>query len=125
MNKYIEEHKIDGLREFYQVSPAAKTVFDWAASRTNDAAETNLDRIMQKTPISRNDAVEFARRIDELDCGTFVVGRKGAKSRIRWAYSLKSLGKAAQGQADALMAVDPDVAEDAVDQQAPGGSGNP
>ncbi len=120
MNTHIEEHKVEGLREFYQVSGAAKKILDWAANRTNDAAETNLDRIMQRTAVTRGEAVEFARRINDLDCGVFVVGRKGARSRIRWSYSLKSMGEAAQGQANTLVELDPEIAEDAVDQQAPG-----
>jgi|GEM_PF-2153552 len=117
MNKDIEDHKVEGLREFYQVAPAARAVFDWAASRINDAIETTLDLIIRKTGMSRSEAVDFARRLDDLGCGDFVVGRKGAKSRIRWAYSLKSMGQAAQGHVDTLVEVDPDVAEDAVDQQ--------
>jgi NAD-dependent DNA ligase len=117
MNKDIEDHKIAGLRELYQLTPAARAVFDWAASRTNDAAETNLDRIMQKTQVSRSEAVDMARRLDDLGCGVFVVGRKGAKSRIRWNYSLKSMGQAAQGHTDSLDELDSDVAEDVVDQQ--------
>ena len=117
MNKDIESRKVDDLRELYQVNRAARAVFDWATSRTNDAAETNLDRIEQKTQVSRSEAVEFARRIDDLGCGVFVVGRKGAKSRIRWNYSLKSMGEAAQRRTDSLDELDPDVAEDVVDQQ--------
>jgi hypothetical protein len=121
MNKNIEDHKVEELREFYQVSTTARAVFDWAASRTNDAIETTLDVIERKTGMARAEAVEFARRIDNLGCGDFKVGRKGAKSRIRWAYSLKSMGEAAQGRVDTLAEVDPDVAEDAADQQSSNG----
>ena len=121
MNTNIEKHKIDELRELYQISDAAKKVLDWAANRTNDAAETTLGRIVQRTAIGRGEAVEFARRINDIGCGLFVVGRRGGKSRIQWAYSLKSMGEAAKGQADALVEMDPEIAEDAVDQQqAPG-----
>ena len=117
MNQNIEGHKIEGLRELYQTSPAAREIFKWAAGRTNDAAETNLDRIVQKAQVIYSESVKFARKIDELGCGVFVVGRKSAKSRIRWTYSLKSMGQAAQGQTDNLAELDPDVAEDVVDQQ--------
>ena len=117
MNPNIDEHKIDSLREFYQVSDAARKVLDWAANRTNDAAETTLDRIIQRTAISRGEAVEFGRRINDIGCGLFVVGRRGGKSRIQWTYSLKSMGEAAKGQADALVEMDPEIAQDAVDQQ--------
>ena len=107
------------LRKLYREDGAAKAVLDWAASRTNDAAETSLDRLMQMAQIGRSEAVELARTLDETGCGEFIVGRKGWKSRIRWTYSLRSLGSAAQGQTAELKEIDPEVAEDAVDQQQP------
>ena len=119
MNKRIDERLVTELRKLYREDGAAKAVLDWAAGRTNDAAETSLDRLMQMAQIGRSEAVELARTLDEIGCGEFIVGRKGWKSCIRWTYSLRSLGWAAQGQTAELKEIDPEVAEDAVDQQQP------
>ncbi|PZP44813.1 MAG: hypothetical protein DI601_11230 [Azospirillum brasilense] len=74
---------------------------------------------MRVTHSSRSALIELARELGEIGCGEFIVGRKGWKSRIRWSYSLRSLGQAAQGQTSELVEIDPEVAEDAVDQLPP------
>ncbi len=119
MNKKIDERLVTELRKLYREDGAARVLLDWAARRTNDAAETSLDRLMRVAQIGRSEAVELVRTLDEIGCGEFIVGRKGWKSRIRWSYSLVSLGLAAQGQTTELKLVDPELAEDAVDQQQP------
>jgi len=119
MNKHIDERLVSELRNFYRDDEGGKALFDWAAGRTNDAAETSLERLMQVTQITRSEAVELARALNEIGCGDFLVGRKGWKSRIRWTYSLRSLGQAAQGHTTELKEVDPEVTGDAVDQQQP------
>lgn len=117
MNQHIENDKIIGLRSLCLKSQGFVEVFRWAASRTNDARETNLDRIVQQAKIDRRMAVKFARALEELGCGNFIEGRRGAKSRIKWNYSLKSIGKAAQGQGDSLLEIASDTADDLVDQR--------
>jgi len=119
MNKKIDGRLVAELRQLYREDGAARALLDWAARRTNDSAETSLDRVMRVAQIGRSEAVDLARTLGEIGCGEFIVGRKGWKSRIRWSYSLVSLGLAAQGQTAELKEVDPELAEDAVDQQQP------
>ncbi|MHB8357743.1 MAG: hypothetical protein ACYDDQ_13755, partial [Vulcanimicrobiaceae bacterium] len=45
----------------------------------------------------------------------FVVGRRGAPSRVEWTVSLKSIGRTAIGQAAALESVDPELVAETVD----------
>jgi hypothetical protein len=120
MNKGIDNHRLmTELQELYQKDTAARTLLDWAAGRTNDAAETSIDRLMHVTGIGRSEAVELSRIFDEIGCGEFVIGRKGWKSRIRWQYSLINLGEAAQGRTTELKKADPELTADVVDQQQP------
>jgi hypothetical protein len=116
MNKTISDHIIVQLQELYQANPAAKAFFDWAASRLNDAAETAIERIVQKARITLPEARRLGRALEELTCGEYIEGRKGHKSRISWNYSLRSLGAAAQGKGTELTDVDPELKEDTADQ---------
>jgi len=117
MNKDITNKIIETLMELYQSQEEYKSCFDWAASRTNDSAETTIDRLSSKANISRENAISFARAIEDAECGCFIVGRKGSKSRIKWKYSLKSLGETAQGKTENLKEVSYEAIEDAIDQQ--------
>jgi len=119
MNAHIDDRLVLELRKLHKERDSARTLLDWAASRTNDAAETSVERLMQMARVGRPEAVELARVLEEIGCGEFIVGRKGWKSRMRWSYSLRSLGKAAQGQTAQLEDVDPELVEDAVDQPPP------
>src|SRR6266581_3345598 len=87
MNKKIDGRLVTELRQLYRQDGAARALLDWAARRTNDSAETSLDRVMRVAQIGRSEAVELARTLGEIGCGEFIVGRKGWKSRIRWSYS--------------------------------------
>jgi DNA-binding MarR family transcriptional regulator len=102
--------------ELYDEDKSAQLLFDWLASRQNDAAETSIRRICEKTGMERSAAVRICRLLSDLECCEFIVGRRGGETRIRWKVSLTSLGKAAKGEAVAVEKVDPDLAEEAEQQ---------
>jgi len=114
-NPMMHPRMIERLRELYKREPAAKRFFDWAASRTNDAAQTSIERVAWKADLDRRGAIEFARLLEDLGCGEFVVGRRGGRSRIVWHLSLKSIGQAAAGASEKLEPVDPDLKEETSD----------
>jgi hypothetical protein len=116
MNNQIGSELRTAIRSFYEEDEGAKAFFDWAGARTNDAAETSVDRISQVTELSYSDARELAKGLCEIGCGAFVVGRKGWKSRIRWEFSLRTLGKAARGENIEIEKVDPVLIEEAAEQ---------
>ena len=95
----------------------ARRFFDWAASRKNDAAETSIQRISQAIQTTRSGAVQLAKTLSDIGCGEFIVGRKGAESRIRWIFSLASLGRAAKQEVTNLDHVDEELVKDVVEQQ--------
>jgi hypothetical protein len=103
------------LRSVYRRDPGARRFFDWAAGRTNDAAQTTIERMAQKAELERRDAVQFARELEDIGCGQFIVGRRGARSRIAWRHSLISIGETAAGRAEALKLLDADLQEEATE----------
>lgn len=120
MNGYIENSKVEDLKRFCREDEAAASVFAWASNRANDSAETSIDRLIRTADIERRQAIAVARELEDIGVAKFVTGRRGAKSRIEWLYSLKSIGKAAKGAIDVLEELDPDVLEDAREEQTVG-----
>jgi hypothetical protein len=120
MNDAIAHDTILQLRAMYRDDAAARALFEWAAARRNDASETSIAYLAQKAETSEGNATKLARRLDDLGCGDYIVGRRGGTSRIVWSYSLKSIGRAAksdQGEAAVLEPKDPDLAAESVEDR--------
>jgi hypothetical protein len=100
------------IKRLYTSTALARSFFKWAASRVNDRTETTLDRLEVVLQTGRRDVVALARSLDEIGCGKFIEGRRGAHSRIQWHYSLRSLGLVAIGTKDAVEDVDAELAAD-------------
>ncbi len=105
----------EALKELYEENPGARALFQWAAGRQNDATQTSIDRLAQKASVDRRKAIELARELERLGCGRFIMGRRGAPSRIEWQVSLKSIGRAAAGDAATLEAPDPELLAESAD----------
>ncbi len=74
-----------------------------AAQRERDRTETTVERtitILNEAgrKVSRGEAVDLFRRLEDLGCGQFIIGRRGAPSRFVWAVGIVSVGKAAAGE---------------------------
>lgn len=93
-----DKTKAEPLRLLYENDQAANTLFKWAVERQNDASQTPIDRLEQMG-IDRKKAIELARELERLGYAKFVMGRRGSRSRIEWKRSLKSIGRAAIGDA--------------------------
>lgn len=115
MNTPIDNNITKVIRDLYQKDSGARALFDWAANRKNDAAETNVERIIQVASISHQEANELAKNLRDAGCGEYIIGRKGWKTRVRWLFGLRSLGQAARGQGK-LEEVDPELVEDVSDK---------
>jgi hypothetical protein len=102
MNQVIDLHVEKKIRQLYAENSAAQFFFDWCADRVRDARETKIERIMAIAGISRSEAVNLAKKLEEAGCGDFVVGRRGSPSRFAWKHSRISLGRVAQGDADEI-----------------------
>ena len=111
----IDRRVGERLRRLYGRDDPARQFFEWAAQRTNDAAQTSVERLAQKTGLDRRAAIEFARALEDIGCGEFIVGRRGAKSRIAWRYSLISIGEAAAGRTEKPEPLDTELQEEATE----------
>lgn len=91
------------LQTLYNESGAAKAILDHFASRERNWSETTVDRLRWNLEqdghgISRGDVIETFRRLENLDCGRFIPGRKGHASRFKWSVGLVAVGQAAAGE---------------------------
>jgi biotin operon repressor len=93
-----EDEVIKAARWLYGKNPLARQLFDLNAQRERDATSTSVDVIERKLDISRADAIELARELEEANCGVFKRGRRGWSSRLQWNYSCIVLGKVAAGE---------------------------
>lgn len=94
-------NQLNPLRELYK-DARYKGFFDWASQFKNDVSATTLDRIEQELQradrdIIRRDAIEFCKKLQEIGCGTFKVGRHNYKSRMEWRWVLRTIGEVASG----------------------------
>ena len=117
MNGRMDTEIVKKIRSLYESDEDAKRLFEWLARRTNDVAETSIDRICSMLELERYQGVELAKTLATVGICEFIVGRKGWKSRVRWRYSVRSLGEAAKGEAANIATLDPELAEEVADQQ--------
>ena len=123
MQSNVASETVAGLRKMFATDDAARKFFLWAANRQNDATQTSIDYLAAKAGADRKRALEIAKELEELGCGTFMVGRRGAKSRIIWDASLKSIGSAAAGTSPEVQSLDPELKAETNDLKDESGQG--
>src|SRR5438105_15878687 len=89
---------IKALRHAYSKDESLRAACDELASRTRSTRTSSVDRTMDRTGLSRATVIDVFRRLEQLDLGKFVVGRRGQPSRIEWRYRLQDVGQAAAGE---------------------------
>ena len=112
----------DALRRTYATNHAAKAVCDHLASRDRNQNETKLHRILlhleqEGAEFRKAEVIAAFRALETADCGRYVEGRHGWKSRFVWSVNSKHLAAVAAG-ADAAEAVE----EEVEDQEGDGAS---
>ena len=88
--------KGEGRREFFRM---LSTYINW---RTDMQAATAAEY----TKLGYATIVKFLKELDEIGIGDFKYGRRGAKTRIVWKFSPRSVGDVAQGQSSQLEGYD-------------------
>jgi hypothetical protein len=116
MNDNFQHATIQAVQDLYETNTDAKKLFDWTASLQKDASETSLERLMNVLNISRKAAVSLAQELEKAGCGTFIVGRKGARSRFQWSFSRISLGQVAAGETEEIEPVSTDLTTEAEEE---------
>ena len=109
------------LRSLYQNERFA-SFFDWASEFKNDVSQTTVSRIQAQMESGSDDrrspALDFCKKMEAAGCGKLVLGRHGKKSRMEWAYTLRSIGAVARGDVDDLEPREGDPDEDESGQPA-------
>jgi len=103
MTKDTDSVNRKDLQAFYNSSAEAKAVLDHFASRERNWSETTIDRLLwvlaqDGNRMSRGAIIDVFRRLEALECGRFLAGRKGHPSRFEWSVGLVDVGRAAAGE---------------------------
>lgn len=118
-NKNVDENGLHGL---YASDPAAKALLDHFASRERNRRTMPIDRVIwlvgtEGNRISRGDAVRVFKRLDELGCGKFMVGRKGHPTRFDWSVGMTEVGRVASGESVEIQPAPAPVLDEAADDE--------
>jgi hypothetical protein len=97
-----QDFEIAGLRALYQANAAVKAILTYAASRKYNSVEMSVERteVMLRRggdDISRREVIEAFKALEDLGLGEFIIGRRGAQSRLKWHVPMIDAGRAAQG----------------------------
>lgn len=94
--------KIDVLKQIYKDNDAVRLICDHMADRSKNQNETALHRIIyyleqEGADFKRSDLIAAFRLLETSECGKYVEGRHGWKSRFVWSVKSKLVAGAAQG----------------------------
>src|SRR5690349_3135173 len=90
------------LTSWYSETELGKQVFDWACRTKKAEGETKIETLQNEIGLSRADAVLAAKALSEEGFGAFIAGRHKKPSRIKWHFTLASIGRVAAGRAKKL-----------------------
>lgn len=98
---------VDKLRTVYQTNELVASICDELGNRTNNQRETKLLRMLsivnqeREYPVRQGMLIAAFRELADCECGEYIEGRRGKKSRFRWnpKYGSLNICKAAQGEA--------------------------
>ena len=109
--------QVELLKQHYARYAAVRAICDHTAERAKNQNETALHRIMhyleyEGEDYKRSDLIAAFRLLEEAECGRYVEGRHGWKSRFVWAVKSKLVSGAAEGTQSKAELVAPDSPED-------------
>lgn len=94
--------------------PAANAFFGWLSGYVRNTESSSVgqaereatrwgrDNLDKQFTVTRSEVIAIMRKLDELSLGRFIVGRRGAESRIEFWTSRSQIGQVALGQSDSL-----------------------
>lgn len=107
------------LKKVYKTNESIRRICDDLAAREKVYREWPVERMCQRTGLSRADVIDAFRIFENLGFGRFLVGRRGQQSRFYAEVSMVSVGKAATGETTEVAA---DEIEEGDEESAEGGS---
>ena len=101
----------DALEQLYSENTTAQAFFDHAARRRRTRWETTVERTMENLAndghdVTRADIVRLFKRLAEIGCGQFIVGRHNHRSRFSWETELTGIARVAAGESQELEPID-------------------
>lgn len=111
---------LESLRSLYKRDTAVRAVVD-ALADIGTEGETEVEALeteVDPEATSRNDIVGALKALEKRTCGKFIVGRKGARSRMQWRVDPGQLRAAALGEIDELPVLDALEVVEVADSQA-------
>ncbi|MEZ6058509.1 MAG: hypothetical protein R3C01_17545 [Planctomycetaceae bacterium] len=111
---------VSQLKQLYTDNPTAQAFFDHAAQRRRNRWETTVERTIQNltdedSAPTRADVVSLFKRLADIGCRQFIVGRHNHRSRFSWETELTALARLAAGEPQELEPVDEAQEEEAED----------
>lgn len=93
---------IEIIKQIYRENDTVKLICDHMASRSKNQNETALHRIIyyfeqEGVDFKRSDLIAAFRLLESSECGKYIEGRHGWKSRFVWSVKSKLVAGAAQG----------------------------
>jgi hypothetical protein len=107
--------KTTALRDLYGENDAARRILDDFSRRQRKQWITKLDQLLKRLSdeVSRPQAIQVLRRLEEFGCGEFIEGRKGYPTRFAWDDDLRAVGQVASGQSATIPTIEDEDEEDA------------
>ncbi len=93
---------INTLQGYAASDEFARRAFELLATRQRKRSEITVDVLMSSLTADRTPVVKFLQRLESLGCGQFILGRGTKQSRLRWRYTMGSVGMAALGRSAIL-----------------------
>jgi hypothetical protein len=109
------------LAQIYENSTVVKAICDHMGNRLKNQSETLLHRMLAHLErdgfdVRRGEVIHAFRRLEEAECGRYIEGRHGWKSRFVWSVKSRRVAAAAVGlEAAAELEADDEAAESADD----------
>lgn len=93
---------IETLKQIYKENDTVRSICEHMARRLKNQNETALHRIIyyfeqEGADFKRSDLIGAFRLLESSECGKYVEGRHGWKSRFVWSVKSKLVAGAAQG----------------------------
>lgn len=92
---------IEKLKAAYGTNVAVKAICDELASRERNQKQTSLERMehhLQGDGLKRREIIAGFRLLEAAECGRYVEGRHGWRSRFEWGDKSLAVASAARGE---------------------------
>lgn len=124
MNPSLESGKIAQIQYLNEHDEVARAFFADAAKRQKHQTETTVRRAAELCHVEYWQMRGLFQKLGEIGLGTYIMGRRGGESRVKWLYPLTAIGKAANGTAGSLGSINESTEEETDEDSEELGSSN-